>query len=42
MRAGDCNTLPLLMSHHGRIVPRELDEAEWVASVPPADSEKFI
>lgn len=48
MKVGDCNTLPLLMQrghpssssqHRGR---PELDDAEWVAAVPPADSEKFI
>ena len=48
MKVGDCNTLPLLMrappgaNHPHRIRRPELDDAEWVASVPPADSEKFI
>ena len=41
-KIGDCNTLPLLMHHsNGRHDPC-LDDAEWEASVPPADSEKFI
>nr|CAH0100959.1 unnamed protein product [Daphnia galeata] len=38
----DSNTLPLLMHHNnGRRDPC-MDDAEWEASVPPADSEKFI
>lgn len=40
-KLGDTNTLPLLMHHNGRRDPC-LDDAEWEASVPPADSEKFI
>jgi hypothetical protein len=36
------HTLPLLrQQQHGRRDPC-LDDAEWEASVPPADSEKFI
>ena len=36
-------TLPLLMQPQSRMRDPCLDdEAEWVASVPPADSEKFI
>lgn len=41
-KIGDSNTLPLLMHHsNGRHDPC-MDDAEWEASVPPADSEKFI
>ncbi|XP_046440157.1 interference hedgehog-like [Daphnia pulex] len=38
----DSNTLPLLMHGNGSRRDPCLDDAEWEASVPPADSEKFI
>lgn len=38
----DSNTLPLLMHHNNGRRDACVDDAEWEASVPPADSEKFI
>lgn len=38
----DSNTLPLLMHHNNGRRDACMDDAEWEASVPPADSEKFI
>jgi hypothetical protein len=38
----DSNTLPLLMHGNGSHRDPCLDDAEWEASVPPANSEKFI
>ena len=41
-KVGDSNTLPLLMHQKSGHRDPCIDDAEWEASVPPADSEKFI